>query len=224
MNLNLRSVCAIALAGFAMWVNQASAQSYQYTYTGSFLTPDGQVGNPYTTADRISLSFISDVPMPTGAGDHAFGFGNQGWLSATPDGHSISSFAISDGLHTITQQSVPDQPGHGPELYVTLALGSQGSISGYTIDTAFWFPVGEGVYNRVEMRSLGTAISPNGGGSYRDTASVVNNIVQMQYEARTTSAGQWTVTAVPEPETYAMLLAGLGLIGAVARRRKLVAR
>lgn len=29
-----------------------------------------------------------------------------------------------------------------------------------------------------------------------------------------------SVTAVPEPETYAMLLAGLGLMGAVARRRK----
>ncbi len=29
-----------------------------------------------------------------------------------------------------------------------------------------------------------------------------------------------TVTAVPEPETYAMLLAGLGLMGAIARRRK----
>ena len=28
-----------------------------------------------------------------------------------------------------------------------------------------------------------------------------------------------TVNAVPEPETYAMLLAGLGLLGAVARRR-----
>ncbi|MBK7422087.1 MAG: PEP-CTERM sorting domain-containing protein [Propionivibrio sp.] len=28
------------------------------------------------------------------------------------------------------------------------------------------------------------------------------------------------VTAVPEPETYAMLLAGLGLMGAVARRKK----
>jgi len=28
------------------------------------------------------------------------------------------------------------------------------------------------------------------------------------------------VTAVPEPETYAMFLAGLGLMGAVARRRK----
>lgn len=30
----------------------------------------------------------------------------------------------------------------------------------------------------------------------------------------------FTVSAVPEPETYAMLLAGLGLMGAVARRRK----
>lgn len=29
-----------------------------------------------------------------------------------------------------------------------------------------------------------------------------------------------TVSAVPEPETYAMLLAGLGLMGAVARRRR----
>jgi len=28
------------------------------------------------------------------------------------------------------------------------------------------------------------------------------------------------VTAVPEPETYAMLLAGLGLMGTIARRRK----
>lgn len=38
------------------------------------------------------------------------------------------------------------------------------------------------------------------------------------------SAGSYSsgvsVTAVPEPETYAMLLGGLGLIGAVVRRRK----
>jgi hypothetical protein len=33
--------------------------------------------------------------------------------------------------------------------------------------------------------------------------------------------GMSSVTAVPEPETYAMLLGGLALVGAVARRRKL---
>jgi hypothetical protein len=30
-----------------------------------------------------------------------------------------------------------------------------------------------------------------------------------------------TIAAVPEPETYAMLLAGLGLMGAIAKRRKI---
>jgi hypothetical protein len=32
--------------------------------------------------------------------------------------------------------------------------------------------------------------------------------------------GSMSLTAVPEPETYAMMLAGLGLMGFVARRRK----
>lgn len=36
-------------------------------------------------------------------------------------------------------------------------------------------------------------------------------------------SGNLTVSAVPEAETYAMLLAGLGLVGFVARRRKAVA-
>jgi PEP-CTERM motif len=35
-----------------------------------------------------------------------------------------------------------------------------------------------------------------------------------------TLSGSLTVSAVPEPETYAMMLAGLGLLGFAARRRK----
>ena len=38
------------------------------------------------------------------------------------------------------------------------------------------------------------------------------------------SFGNVTATAVPEPETYAMMLAGLGLIGTVARRRRNIIR
>ena len=33
-------------------------------------------------------------------------------------------------------------------------------------------------------------------------------------------SGELSVTAVPEPETYALLLAGLGVVGFVARRRR----
>lgn len=36
----------------------------------------------------------------------------------------------------------------------------------------------------------------------------------------TDQAGRLVVTAVPEPETYAMMLLGLGVMGAIARRRK----
>jgi hypothetical protein len=32
--------------------------------------------------------------------------------------------------------------------------------------------------------------------------------------------GGYSVTAVPEPESYAMLLAGLGIVGMMARRRR----
>lgn len=37
--------------------------------------------------------------------------------------------------------------------------------------------------------------------------------------SRLDSTDSYTVTAVPEPETWALLLAGLGLVGGIARRR-----
>ncbi len=219
MNLNLRSVCAVALAGFAMWVTSASAQSYQYTYTSDFLTPDGQVGNPYTTADRINISFISDAPMPTATGDHIFIYGTYGGMSPEPDFHSISSFTSSDGVYTITDRSVPAFAGHsgfGPDLSVFIAVDSQGAIATFQMIASVY--LGESDYNKHGIGASFYANRPS------ETANMsiatVNDNRGTIYSASTTSPGHWTVTAVPEPETYAMLLAGLGLIGAIAHRRK----
>ena len=54
-------------------------------------------------------------------------------------------------------------------------------------------------------------------GSY-ETYSIFNGATAMP--------GRWTmgVAPIPEPQTYAMLLAGLGLVGALARRRSLTCR
>jgi len=68
-----------------------------------------------------------------------------------------------------------------------------------------------------------------GGGQAVGFASSGDYSLSLAYVIGTLGAGQtasigWEyVMAVPEPETYAMLLAGLGLMGFVARRRRLKA-
>jgi hypothetical protein len=51
------------------------------------------------------------------------------------------------------------------------------------------------------------------------TAVAPGDLVTVSEDYRIRLSG---VSVVPEPETYAMLLAGLGLVGAIARRRKTV--
>jgi hypothetical protein len=48
----------------------------------------------------------------------------------------------------------------------------------------------------------------------------IRNSKGMEFEIDDTSREFGSVSSVPEPETYAMLLAGLGLIGAAVKRRK----
>jgi hypothetical protein len=59
-------------------------------------------------------------------------------------------------------------------------------------------------------------------------ANVAAGTYDLQFDGDTSTEGgklgsligaQLNVTAVPEPESYAMLLAGLGLMGVIARRR-----
>jgi len=58
-----------------------------------------------------------------------------------------------------------------------------------------------------------------------DLGSVSTTVHTIQVDGISSNSGKFTgtvgvqVTAVPEPETYAMMLAGLGALGFLARRR-----
>jgi hypothetical protein len=74
------------------------------------------------------------------------------------------------------------------------------------------------------MQPMGSLIDPgtSTGAIFSFDASVNSSFVAWGGSPfATTKLAQATLAApVPEPETYAMLLAGLGVVGAVARRRK----
>ncbi|PHV07392.1 hypothetical protein CSQ96_09285 [Janthinobacterium sp. BJB412] len=65
--------------------------------------------------------------------------------------------------------------------------------------------------------SFGSGAHPLSAGDYTLRVSGYVNGVSGSY------SGNIAVSAVPEPETVAMLLAGLGLVGVVSRRRKVAA-
>ena len=79
------------------------------------------------------------------------------------------------------------------------------------------------VFNVGPTYDLSSAIGPVSGNA---------SLIQWSYSPIVTTAGVLNfadgtslgsfqaVVAVPEPETYAMILAGLGLLGVITRRRK----
>jgi len=54
-------------------------------------------------------------------------------------------------------------------------------------------------------------------------ASSINDqgqIIGFAFNHATSASGTFLLTPVPEPETYAILVAGLGLLGLTARKRR----
>ena len=96
----------------------------------------------------------------------------------------------------------------------TALTGSFADVSGQTIgkDTLSLTGLSAGTYS-LNLAGQWAAVSVNG------------NASNLTYVAPTVNLRQGTfsstpVTAVPEPETFAMMLAGLGLMGTIAMRRK----
>lgn len=172
-----------------------------------------------TNAIQVKIEFDANIAnVPWGEGTSAMLVSNPlNWslafastgMNKTGFGQDSMTFAASYALSGSPAGLVYDQV-VGPAVYGNYhmsAVFENGQISQTVtnIDTGATF-------------SSGVTATPG------FLLSDMHNLVL--WGVTTTGTSAWidnatvTVTAVPEPETYAMLLAGLGLVGAVARRRQ----
>ena len=108
----------------------------------------------------------------------------------------------------------------------TLNIGGTASLHG-TLTVSFTYPNSNfGIYPHLgDSFTLLSAANLVGSFDILNLASLGPNLAwNVDYLFNQDSLGtdivRLSVVAVPEPESYAMILAGLGLVGAVARRRK----
>jgi hypothetical protein len=216
--LTLAAMLAVSVTAQAAPIQSASA-----TFTGTltdfndfdgFILPQIEAGNLITSLDLGNGISLTTTPFSV-VGQNAFDLGQNGlWTvigNSNRDGNFVSTGFLGNNGQVTFNFSVAMQKvgifanqsqitGVNNSL-VVLAYDINGNVLesfSSTIDTDV-DGYDEGMFIGFERASADIY-----GFGLSDGTFVVDNLV----------------TAVPEPETYAMLLIGLGAVGAVARRRR----
>ena len=178
---------------FGLLVACASLMSFSASVNAAITTYTytGNAFNSVTSPYTTSDSVTGSITLANALASNLTSF-----TTVTP-----SSFSFSDGINTVTN--------------TTANVGSLFAFKTDAIGNIFQWQVS--VYTgSVFQFSISTA-NP---GLFSPDDHVYVNSSNTAYGQILNSPGTWTVATVPEPETYALLLAGLGLMGAVARRRE----
>jgi hypothetical protein len=179
-----------------------------------------------------------------------FASGDEGWQAIDPTGDYTSSWQSTGGNPGGYLLGIETSPRGGDGYFTAPAswLGNWSAYAGGTIGydlkvisgtATFWDPdviIASGAtsvswsspvsFNPVGKGWVHFEVPLDSANFGSDLASVLGNVTSLKIR------GEWingteqegfdnvSVTAVPEPETWAMLLAGLGLLGFAARREK----
>ncbi|MDO9011164.1 MAG: FxDxF family PEP-CTERM protein [Gallionella sp.] len=182
------------------YLNKAFAD-YFYTYTGNGFDSFNNltIPNLFSTNNSVIFSFSTSTL----------------YENTTIPISDITSWYASDGLHHFSSTTGGKSFDNFPTMF--FLTNSSGNIES-------WFFLAESTmtpsFPLVGINSSSTSIPDKP--SDRVQVNPYPGDIGF-YSGRTEKLGIWsvsTVSPIPEPETYAMLLAGLGLVGFMARRRK----
>lgn len=203
---------ALVIAGAALLQPQLAAAQTSYAFGSTAVDafgagPYGSVTLAQSFSDvLVSVSLRDDLNF-VHTGSHAIFAFNLSGLSSSSD---ITKISFAKGLNNVF--GVVNAPGNSP--FSTFSYGitciddcsAGGSRGGYADPLTFT------VHNA--MVSDFNQLSTGKGRAAYFSADVANGT------GTTGTIGVTQISAVPEPESYAMLLAGLGLMGSIALRRQ----
>ena len=205
MKIIRRTFAEIALCGAMFGLAGNSAQAAVITFEGG-LAP------VFTTSD---VAYVA-TPVASGSGyDNVAAFTGSVWVAYDENAVSPASFFLNhvDSNATFTLNSFVIAGAWGSQT-----LGIKGYNNGVQLFSTTHF-----------VALAATVFSPGWAGIDQFEITTGSDYMNLapQGSVFDGSAPHWAldnvdmqVSAVPEPETYAMMLAGLGLLGFAARRRK----
>jgi hypothetical protein len=127
------------------------------------------------------------------------------------------SIDLSSGIASFTSTSPVLQDGDDVVTFTNLASGTYDFLLTFS---GQWLTLSAVKVNDVAGLFLGTGKVVFGGVEGTGTTPFVLTLTGNTNKSIAQYSGEISVTAVPEPETYAMFIAGLGALGFMARRRR----
>lgn len=196
---------SIALGG-ALLALAPAASAFQIDYENTYTNNWQEISSTYGSVPGLANVSYNDAQR--GVNSFRYWSGNYSG--------SAAAFAGNADAGSLGQITLTPAAGYAITLN-TFFLGSYANANratSYYVDNLSTLGVDQ-TSGPITIGSAGLQVSPQ----LTSSQAIVIGFGPNAYNVGINHIN-FSVTAVPEPETYAMLLAGLGFIGAFARRRK----